>query len=150
MFHEASISNTVCKHCTITCTARDTPVYLARHTSHETASYLARHTSHETASYLARHTSHETASHLARHTSHETASHLARHTSHEETSHSPTLTSHTRKLAGQGQFKELQSKLELTSFVLTHCPEEELRHVLKERGAMEVQVGGGGCGQREW
>ncbi|KAL5481479.1 hypothetical protein EMCRGX_G021646 [Ephydatia muelleri] len=45
-----------------------------------------------------------------------------------------------RKLAGQGQFKELQSKLELTSFVLTHCPEEELRHVLKERGAMEVQL----------
>eukprot|EP00731_Ephydatia_muelleri_P015818 Em0009g242a len=45
-----------------------------------------------------------------------------------------------RKLAGQGQFKELQSKLELTSFVLTHCPEEELRHVLKERGTMEVQL----------
>ncbi|KAL5481510.1 hypothetical protein EMCRGX_G021685 [Ephydatia muelleri] len=44
------------------------------------------------------------------------------------------------ELAGQGQFKELQSKLELTSFVLTHCPEEELRHVLKERGAMEVQL----------
>ncbi|KAL5481459.1 hypothetical protein EMCRGX_G021620 [Ephydatia muelleri] len=45
-----------------------------------------------------------------------------------------------RKLAGQGQFKELQSKLELTSFVLTHRPEEELRHVMKERGAMEVQL----------
>eukprot|EP00731_Ephydatia_muelleri_P038617 Em0830g3a len=42
----------------------------------------------------------------------------------------------------RGAVKELQSKLELTSFVLTHCPEEELRHVLKERGAMEVQVGG--------
>lgn len=45
-----------------------------------------------------------------------------------------------RKLAMQDQFKDLDSKMALLNFALTHCPPEEIQLILKERSLIEVEV----------
>jgi len=45
-----------------------------------------------------------------------------------------------RKLAMQDQFKDLDSKMVLLNFALTHCPPEEIQLILKERSVIEVEV----------
>lgn len=40
----------------------------------------------------------------------------------------------------QDQFKDLDSKMALLNFALTHCPPEEIQLILKERSVIEVEV----------
>ena len=40
----------------------------------------------------------------------------------------------------QDQFKDLDSKMVLLNFALTHCPAEEIQLILKERSVIEVEV----------
>ena len=40
----------------------------------------------------------------------------------------------------QDQFKDLDSKMALLNFALTHCPAEEIQLILKERSVIEVEV----------
>lgn len=45
-----------------------------------------------------------------------------------------------RSLALDGGFTDLQAKLLLLNFSVTHCPPDDIVHILKERQTLEVQV----------
>ena len=45
-----------------------------------------------------------------------------------------------RSLAVDGGFSDLPAKLTLLNFAVTHCPPEEITHILKERQMLEMQV----------
>jgi hypothetical protein len=45
-----------------------------------------------------------------------------------------------RSLAIDGGFGDLPAKLTLLNFAITHCPPEEITHILKERQLLEAQV----------
>lgn len=45
-----------------------------------------------------------------------------------------------RSLAVDDGFSDLPGKLILLNFAVTHCPPEEITHILKERQILEMQV----------
>ena len=52
----------------------------------------------------------------------------------------PVLINDYRSLALDVGFTDLQAKLTLLSFCITHCPPEDIMDTLKERQSLEVQV----------
>ena len=47
---------------------------------------------------------------------------------------------HVRSLAVDSGFSDLPAKLTLLNFAITHCPPEEITHILKERQLLEARV----------